>query len=170
MQKNHQVGLLQSSLNFSTFIYSFAQFLINYFECRNQTQELSEEELLQSETQVIQSLVLIEKLHMLLFLHFYIYRSYFSYEVITPSFTDSNRELFEKMQMLLQQYPFLLEEHQIISEKTVAQILNYYYIHIHEETYEESNDDESNLVTIILSSLPPPWLANNMQIPRKKEV
>lgn len=63
MEENHQVELLQCSLNFSTFIYSFAQFLINYFERRNQTQELSEEELLQSETQVIQSLVLIEKLH-----------------------------------------------------------------------------------------------------------
>ncbi|MFC5542709.1 MAG: hypothetical protein C0P75_013375 [Bacilli bacterium] len=170
MEENHQVELLQCSLNFSTFIHSFAQFLINFFERRHQTQELSDEELLQSETQVIQSLVLIEKLHMLLLLHFYIYRTFISSEAISPFFTDANRELFEKMQMLLQQYPFLLEEHQMISEKTVAQILNYYYIRIYEETNKESDEDESNHVTIILSPLPPPWLANNMHIPRKKEV
>lgn len=168
MQECHQVGILEKKLDFSSFIHAFAQFLLNYFELE-QPPEIPEEERLLSESQVVQSLVLIEKLHMLLYLYFSSLRTHFSYQEISfPFMNDSNKEIFEKLEIFLELHPFLIEEHRIISRKTVAQILNYYIEVIEYES--KKNDDERNNVTIILSPLPPPWLANHVQIFWKKEV
>jgi len=63
------------------------------------------------------------------------------------------------MKNLIIQHPFLLEEHRIICEKTITQLLNYY---IAETTKEISDDDELTNVTFTLSPLPPPWLAHQL--------
>ncbi|MFC5560067.1 hypothetical protein ACFPN4_13400 [Ureibacillus thermophilus] len=158
MQKQEQLKLAQGSLNFSSFIHSFAQFLITYFE-RHQMKDIPKEELLKCEMQVTQSLLLIEKMHMLLYLYFSTLRSYYSSEEITPFNNGEILEVFMQMKNLIIQHPFQLEEHRIISEKTITQILSYY---IAETTQEISHKDELTIVTFTSSPLPPPWLAHQL--------
>lgn len=162
MQQNDQVEFFQSSINFTSFIHSYAQFLLNYFE-GYPPPEASKKELIQSENQIIQSLVLIEKLHMQQFLYFSILQIHFFPNEFTNFFSPDAeiKEIFQKLNNLIDQHPFLIETNRSISKKTVAQILNYYH---------GSTDDETIRIIFTLSPLPPPWLANHSQIKQIKEV
>lgn len=157
--------LIKGSNNFTSFIHAYTIFIMNFF--KSTYSEAETEDLLLIEEQVTQSLLLLEKLHMFIFMNIFIYKKHFTLpENSHPLINETNLELLEKLQMFINQYNFLNEENRIICEQTIFQIITYYYNSnkLSQITdFELEIDDEilkSDNVTFTFSPLPPPWLAS----------
>lgn len=157
-----QLEIFKSYNNFSAFIHAMTTFIISYFD-RNSFTEKTEVTSLHAEEQVTQSLILLEKLHMFLFVSFTIYNKFFHLSKEKhPFFNQANLELLEKLQDFIILHDYLKPENRVICEKSIFQILTYYYsakyyFHHVQNTQSDSVDD-SSIVTFTLSPLPPPWL------------
>lgn len=160
-----EADFIRGSNNFTSFIHAYTAFIMNYL--KNTFSDAKTEELLLIEEQVTQSLLLLEKLHMFVFINIFMYKKHFTLPNFDhPLMNQTNLELLEKLQMFINQYNFLNEENRIISEQTIFQILTYYYNSnkLSQITdFELEIDDEihkSDNVTFTFSPLPPPWLAS----------
>ncbi|NLY80484.1 MAG: hypothetical protein GX072_11530 [Lysinibacillus sp.] len=160
-----EAEFLKGFNNFSSFIHAYTLFIMNFF--KSTFSDAQTEELLQLEEQVTQSLLLLEKLHMFLFMNTFTYKKHFTLsENIHPLHNQTNLELLERLQMFISQYNFQKEENRMVSEKTIFQILTYYYSEKDVDSmqgdidHDKEEDNQRPSIIFTLSPLSPPWLAN----------
>lgn len=132
------------------FIQSFIQFITKYFFVYSYAIP-SEKKRNLTEKQIIQSLLLIEKLHMYLFYRHYLYNQVISLsdDIFTYDSIESNNTylLIKKLQRLIQQHHFVHLDNQLLCNNIISQILNYY--------------PASSVKIIILKKPSPPWKPQN---------
>lgn len=152
LQKSQVVDkelISKSEANYLNFVYCFGKFISNYFtniELYNST----EKDYLNAEKQTVQSLLLIEKVHMYLF---YSHSSFGKYLSFTKSFyepfeSERNYQLFRELQRIINKHHFIQEINKTLCQKSIEQILTYY-------------SQNSGTIEFILSPVPKPWTPQN---------
>lgn len=140
-----ELDLSQGLDNYFSFIRSLTMFVIHFFQ--SASLNVAEEELLKAENEVTKSIVLIEKLHMFIYLNFSTLTSHLSTQKKTNPFDNHfHQVLFEKLQKIMKHYEFQNEENKNICEKTLSQIIIYY--------------SDGNNIQFTLTPISPPWFSN----------
>lgn len=137
--------VMKSETNYLEFIYTLTNFTSNYFSTYTYINS-SEQEKVLAEEQITQSLLLIEKLHMNLFYRNSLYKNYYSlFDITHTNSTQSNTnyQLFKRLQGLINEYHFQNEETQILCQSIISQIMTYY--------------PNNSIQLIIMTPPPPPW-------------
>ncbi|MGP3609572.1 hypothetical protein [Anoxybacteroides rupiense] len=141
-----QDKIIQSKINYFKYFHFFFQFIIHYFftiSCRTSSRQKQ----IYTERVILNSLELIEKIHM------YLYEQQFFFQEIgmlsgeLPFFSKKNESYHDLkcLMTLIRQHPFFKQEHKQLCEKIIRQILTYY------------SPDVQNIKVVVDASLPPPW-------------
>ncbi|MBB3909000.1 hypothetical protein KFV09_13285 [Anoxybacillus rupiensis] len=142
-----QDKIIQSKINYFKYFHFFFQFIIHYFftiSCRTSSRQKQ----IYTERVILNSLELIEKIHM------YLYEQQFFFQEIGMlseklSFFSKNNESYHDLKCLMsliQQHPFFKQEHKQLFEKVIRRILSYYY-----------SPDVQNIKVVVDASLSSPW-------------
>jgi hypothetical protein len=148
IQNLDETMVKQIGTNYANFFYDYVNFILAFF-LDDELSAGTEEEQMDAEHQLAQSLFLIEKIHMYLIHHISYYEKYLSLQRCDHPLQsygfNSNYELFRKLKNLISSYPFIQRDMKKMCEKSISQILSYYPEH-------------SSMVRFIVSPLPPPWI------------
>ncbi|NEX80341.1 hypothetical protein G4Z05_16045 [Bacillus thermocopriae] len=153
MQTNHSFDekkVMKTVENHYHFIQSFIKLIIKYFFVYSYAISSKKKKNL-TEKQIIQSLLLIEKLHMYMNYRHYLYNQVIplSDDHFTYYSIESNNTylLIKKLQHLIKQHHFVHSDNQLLCNNIISQILNYY--------------PASTVKIIILKEPSPPWKPPN---------
>lgn len=148
-----EIDLITGINNYFSFIHSLTLFVIHFFQTRSAS--AAKDDLLRAEKEVTQSIILIEKLHMFIYLNFTTLNNHLSHHENTNPFENHPyQKLFKKLQKLMSEYDYQTDENRNLCEKTITQILIYY--------------GGENDIQFTLSPVPPPWFSNELS-KRKEE-
>ncbi|WP_027409309.1 hypothetical protein [Anoxybacteroides tepidamans] len=148
MQNKHpsiQDAFIKSEASYFKYFQSFCQYIINYFFSLSYCHSSQQEQLL-AERYLLQSLMLMEKVHM----HLYFRRillgqlGFLEKEAKCYDQRNKNCHTLRYLMNIIRQHQFLKEEHKHLCKKITSQILTYY-------------SSEGNIRIIIDAPLVPPW-------------
>jgi|GEM_PF-7056518 len=131
------------------FIYSFVEYILYPFRKTNSLKEVKMENFEQT---LIQSLAILEKLHMSLYQTIPVYNEYLFQKNTTPFSSKEAKatyQLLRQLQRYVHDHSFSNPENETLCKALLTQILNYYALY-------------SNSIKIILSPPSPPWLSKSL--------
>lgn len=138
--------MIKSETNYLEFIYSFTNFISEYFSTYTYRNS-SEQEKLLAEEQIIHSLLLTEKLHMYLVFRNSSYKKYISiFDNLHPFYSFQSHTTYQalkSLQGLIHEYHFQIEDNQILCQSIISQIMSYY--------------PQDSINFIIMTPPSPPW-------------